>query len=194
MQENGRLGRNVNQKEWELVEEQTKENLEDLKELIKEFDRDSLVERAERYDFLLSLESRHENVMFHGKIPLLAFEAAGNSYINAKFIGSVVLAQIVIEQSLSQMFNASGVNSRNWNFPQLLKEAQKENWITEEEHDSFDVLKDIRNPYVHYKNPLSKHTLMKRMIDSGEDENEVLEKDAKHALEAMYKIINKFTF
>lgn len=176
------------------MEQTEKINLETLKELIKGYDAESLDERAERYSFLLSLENGYENTMFRGKISHFAFEAAGSAYINAKFIGSVVLAQMVIDQSLNQMFLTSDINSSQWNFPKLLEEAEKKQWITKEEHESFNILKDIRNPYVHYKKPLHKNGLIQRMIDTGENEYEILEKDAQFAIEAMYKIVNKFTF
>lgn len=77
-------------------------------EEIKKYDEESIEERAERYAFLKQLESDYENVLFHGEIASLAFDAAGNAFIQAEFIASIVMAQIVIDQTLNQMFYAWG--------------------------------------------------------------------------------------
>ncbi|NMF01588.1 hypothetical protein [Aneurinibacillus aneurinilyticus] len=169
-------------------------HIDELMGVIREYDEQSLNERAERYAFLLSLENGKENTMFHGEIAHLAFFAAGNAYINAHFIGSVVLAQVVIEHTLNQIFFAIGEDMTRESFPNLIRKAEEKEWITNEEHEAFSILKDIRNPYVHFRNPLNKHTLLKRTLDSGKEQYEILEEDAKHAITAMYKLINKTTF
>lgn len=169
-------------------------NINDLIEELRLYDEESIEERAERYGFLKELESDFENTLFHGEIAKLAFEAAGNAFIQAKFISSIVMAQIVIDQTLNQMFLASGEYMGNNNFPTLIRNAKEKGWISSKESNSFNYLKDIRNPYVHYKKPLEKNTLLNRSIENGKCKYHLLEEDAKTALTAMYKIVNKFVF
>jgi hypothetical protein len=168
--------------------------IKELMEEIRMHDEDSIEERTERYAFLKSLQNENENIMFHGDIARLAFYASGNSFIQAHFIGTIIMAQIVIDQTLNQMFYASGEFKGNANFPTVIKVAREKGWITDEEQNAFTRLKNIRNPYVHYKEPLNNSTLLKRSIDTGKETYEILEEDAKHAISSMYKIVNKFTF
>ena len=73
----------------------------------------------------------------------------------------------------------------------MLKEAHRDGVLSELEWRTYQELARLRNANAHFRRPRSSESMMARMVEENACPKEVLAKDAKRALGAMARIIQR---
>jgi len=99
-----------------------------------------------------------------------------------------------IENTLANILYAGGRNDlERKGLADLLKEAKEKGLISEQEFIVFDKVRKIRNPLTHFRKPADRKNIEYRVVEHDKNYNELLEEDAKAALEANFRIMKKFS-
>ena len=130
-----------------------------------------------------------------GFVPVQAFEEARWCYVNGQFIGCVLLCQVMLEHILAGQFNLMGKDRiAESGFKNLCTEAEKALFISAEERQLFDSLRVKRNPYVHPRGMERTDRIERRMMLEGSDMNDILDKDARLAIGAVFRLLKRYPF
>ncbi|MFD2178080.1 hypothetical protein [Veronia pacifica] len=123
----------------------------------------------------------------------LAFHELGNSYVNGNYMAVVLLCQAFIEHSLSGEFIMRGHNTiAESSFKKILESAKSFEIISEALFEQLEVLRKIRNPYVHAKAGLKNGSLVKKMIDGRfESAEDLAQSDALKSLEILRSFVHQ---
>ncbi|ELA9194458.1 hypothetical protein QUO12_002269 [Vibrio parahaemolyticus] len=142
-------------------------------------------DRIERFVELNELFGPQGNKLLTGGMQSqLALHEVANSYVNGNYMAVVLLAQAFIEHSLSGEFIIRGQNTiAESSFKKIIDNSLSESIISEELYVSLEVLRKIRNPYVHAKAGIKSGSLIKKMIDGRFESAELLAKS--DALESL---------
>lgn len=170
---------------------------DELKRWLLSEDELSLLNRLVRLKWLVKeFGEQKEYIGFYGGLICKeAFEEARRSYLNGNYIATVVLCQIVLENSLHGIFVTIGRDDlEKASFRKLLKEAYESRLISDDEYDLFNEVRKLRNPYTHYRSPKNKEYLGARIIENGEIHFDIFEEDAKIALRAVFKLLGRYPF
>jgi len=126
----------------------------------------------------------------------LALHEAANSYVSGNFMAVVLLVQAFIEHSLSGRFVMSGQEKlAESSFKKIIDAANEQSIIEPELHEKLDVLRKIRNPYVHARVGFKNGSLEKRMMDSKcFDSIEMAKLDALESLRILKEFKGKHVF
>ena len=163
---------------------------------LKAEDQAKFPSRLERLQFLGQQHGGPRNQLITGGlIGYLAFEEACWCFINGHFIACVVLTQMVLEHLLAGLFRISGRDDiADAGFRRLLEEAQVERFISSVEFEKFDDLRKRRNPYSHSRKPLADDSIEMRMLKSNALYEEIMEQDAREALQMLFGILQRKPF
>ena len=158
-------------------------------------DRGCWDDRLNRLKWIIEEYPNIDISIFHGGIKsYYIFEEARYCFVYGQYIASTMLSLSYIENTLGSVFYAAGRNDlQRAGISDLLKEAQKEGLISEREFSVFDKVRKIRNPMTHFRKPLHRETLEYKAIESDRHPYEVLEEDAKVALKANFRMMEKFS-
>ncbi|MCF9126266.1 hypothetical protein J8A01_23180 [Vibrio parahaemolyticus] len=126
----------------------------------------------------------------------LAFHELANSYVNGNYMAVVLLCQAFIEHSLSGEFIMRGQNTiAESSFKKILESAKGAEIISEALFEQLEVLRKIRNPYVHAKAGLKNGSLAKKLIDGRFESAEDLAKsDALKSLGILKSFVHQNVF
>lgn len=149
------------------------------------------LERIARLSWLTQVAHKAEIWKFPGGwLSYHLFENARYCFIYGQFVATSLAGFSYMERTLAAMFYGAGRNDlERASSEKLFSEALRAGWLTQDEFDSFEKARHMRNPLVHYRKPLHKELPESRAMREGRDPNEVLESDAKHILEAVFRII-----
>lgn len=169
--------------------------MQDFLDWLQNEDEVSLSARAERLRFLIDEFGDPGHLLFHGgDISLAAFEEMRWCYVNGHFVGCVVLAQVFLEHIWSSFLYVVDEACKCNSFLALLNEIRERKWITAEEYNDLNKLRQNRNPYVHRKGfDHPKHPL-RRAMDSNSNFFETTEQDAQHAVRSVFRTLRKYPF
>jgi len=151
--------------------------------------------RLERLEFIISLTTLCNFQQFYGGlITRESFEEAKWCYINASYIACIALCQITIEHSLSSLFKAEGKDKiAKSNFYSLLKEAKKEELLTEEEFNFINELRKSRNRIAHPHDNIFDRVEFEA-ITRNIHAYEIIEENARHAITTCFNIYSRYPF
>ena len=97
-----------------------------------------------------------------------------------------------IEHTLAAMFYGTGRDDlERANISTLLREALNHGWITTAEHENLNKAREIRNSVTHFRKPMHEETLESRSVDGEEMIYEIIEEDARHIIETVYRMLGK---
>jgi len=152
-------------------------------------------DRLHRLKWIIEEYPKIDITLFHGGIKSYhLFEEARYCFVYGQYIASILLSLSYIENTLGSVFYAAGRNDlERVPISDLLKEAQKEGLISEREFSVFDKVRKIRNPITHFRKPLDRETIEYNAIESERHPYKVLEEDAKVALKANFRMMEKFS-
>lgn len=170
--------------------------LNDIRQQLQVRDRDTLAERALRMRFVQTHWPEPKDVMFFGgETPLFAFGELADCFVNGQYIAGVLLAQVVLEHILAGMFNVFGRDDlARAGFQRLSREARSMGWISEPELAAFETLRAARNPYSHSKPVFSKGSLERRVVESDTPPHELIENDARTAIQLVLRLLSRPPF
>ena len=131
----------------------------------------------------------------------LLFEEARYCFVYGQFLATIVLSLAFIEQTLAALFYMVGRNDlERAGAKRLVIEALKYNWLTQDECDYLDELRQIRNPIMHHrklgiqpgeevKSGWWRERIESRAIMENQLPHEILEQDARKALEIVFHLL-----
>jgi hypothetical protein len=142
------------------------------------------LERLARLNWLLGKESDWGIVMFPGG-PMsrrLYFEAR-NSFIYGQFLATIVLGLSCAEHTLAGLFQTSDrYDLKRAGILILLKEARKCDWIDQADFNNLQHAREIRNLITHFRRLSEIHSLPYT----------INEEDARHVMEAVWRLLDQF--
>jgi hypothetical protein len=122
------------------------------------------------------------------------FEEARYCFVYGQYTASIMLSLSFIETTLASMFYASGRNDlERARLSDLLKEAKEKGLISEQEFIVFDKVRKLRNPLTHFRKPSDRENVEYRALEKDAHPYDLLEEDAKMALKANFRIMEKFS-
>ena len=163
----------------------------------------TLVERASRLDFLIKQYGNPKEVMcfWGGPLAKESFEEARWCFVNAQFVGCVLLCQCFLEGTLGGLLATFAPNagvSNRWlkesGFAELTEKAFESGWLDELEKREFDWLRRCRASYVHPKPPFSRKHVAYRMIEENLMAEELAAQDATRAISLMLRFAQRAPF
>ena len=105
------------------------------------------------------------------------------------------MCQICLEQMLGGLFRlALREDLRRGGAAIVLREACRAGFITENEFDLFDRLRQIRNPYTHYLDPEHPKSLVYREGEMESSFDDLIAKDAAFAIVALLQLCQRPPF
>lgn len=162
----------------------SRSHLDPTAHLVKD-DEQSRPYRAERIRELLQhLEVPDEGILFHGgELSVRAFDEMRLCFVARLHLATVLTALMFIEHELAAMLFARGDNSAaRANLKSILQQAEAARLITVDDHDRFKKLRETRNSYAHFREPLSQTSVVKRALDADTDAFGITQSDALNAI------------
>lgn len=122
----------------------------------------------------------------------IIFDEAIHSYIFGQFIATIILTQAFIERRFQEYFNIRGDNRMaKYTLDQFIKEFMGTDFLPDLLLEKIDRIRLKRNPFVHFRIPLQKDTLMERALMDGIHPDKLLEQDAKDAIDVMFDMVQR---
>lgn len=127
-----------------------------------------------------------------GAFSQFLFSEVSESFVNGQFIATIVLGFSFIERTIAGRLSfVSEKNAAKGTSEQLIDAALAKGWVTTEEKKLLNNLRALRNPIVHFKEPLAQNRPEIRALMEAKTASQLLEHDAKNILEAMIHVLNK---
>ena len=149
--------------------------------------------RAHRLGHLLkAVQLPEDGIFFHGEYSLQSFNEVRFAYIHGLYMATVLLSLSCVEWEVAGRLYAAGwEKAKRATSEELLLEAHKRSIISDEELDTFQHLRSIRNSQAHFRPPLASSSLLRRAVDQNILPNEVFMIDAQKAIEALGSFFGK---
>lgn len=163
---------------------------------LEEDDRRTRPHRVERLR-LLRDESDPEGLrLFHGGTASAgAFEEARLAYLHGLFMSCIVMVQVCVEHMLQGLFYGAGRDDLTQvSYARLLKEARRQRLLSAEEFELFERLRQLRNPYVHYRPPGGPSSGLARALELNASFEDLLAEDARLAVAALLRLCRREPF
>ena len=123
------------------------------------------------------------------------FEEARYCYIYAQFLAAVLLGLAYVERTLAALFYGAGRNDlERVPLSKLLKEAQSQGLISQEEFRDLNRVRENRNSYAHFRRPGNDDTVEFRAISEHEPPYNLNLQDATAVMATMFRIVPKNSF
>jgi hypothetical protein len=121
------------------------------------------------------------------------FDEAKFTFVNGQFVATILLTQSMIEQWLDGVLKEKGIKTKKPNpgLKEILEKVESHKLLHPFIIEKVDRLRQIRNPFVHYRPMDDPDNLDLRSFNQNTNMNALLEKDAKEALALMYEIIQQ---
>jgi len=136
-----------------------------------------------------------EDDIFHmqdGTLSQLLFKEVLSSFVAGQYIAAIVLGFSLIERTVAGRLAFIGDNDAALaKSEDLLKNAFDRKWLKEEEYDLLNKLRKVRNPIVHFRDPLSESRPEVRAASTAQSTIQILEEDAKCILDAAIRVLGK---
>lgn len=138
---------------------------------------------------------QYEEGFFFGGGTMVAYllQEAIITFIYGQFLATNILAISFIEQVLtSQLHMLEVENADQYTLGQTIPKAREMGLITESEETELYALNKRRIPVVHFKDINDDVQLDRRVMNTWELPEEIVEEDAKQALSGMFMILQRF--
>jgi hypothetical protein len=90
------------------------------------------------------------------------------------------------------MFYAEGRNDlQRAGISTLLTEAVEDGWLTPTEFENLEHAREIRNRITHFRPPGHDHSIEYRSVTENERPYTLIEDDARHVMEAVFRLLGK---
>ena len=151
--------------------------------------------RLERLNWLAGLMPIGEYLTFPGGwMAKHLFEEARYCLVYGQFLAAIVLGMAYVEHTLAALFYGAGRSElERANISVLLREAVKHGWLSEIEFKNVDHARVLRNPVAHFRQPLHEDTVEYRSVTLNEPPYSLLEEDARHVMQAVFRVLARQT-
>lgn len=149
--------------------------------------------RIDRLQWLLEQTPDSKIWLFHdGIISHELFEQTRYCFVYGQYLATIILGMSFIEHSLAALFFGAGRNDlERANLSVLTEEALLAGWVNQEEKDTIDEARTIRNDVTHFRRPGSNHPLMKQTYGIPEDLEEFLELNAQQIILIVFRLLKR---
>lgn len=150
-------------------------------------------ERVARLEWLKDRYPPATGFLLHGGwLSKQLLEEAKYCYVYGHYLAAAILGVAFIERTLAARFYAAGRNDlERAGGLDLLREAVKTGWLSQEEFRRFDRMRHVRNPLVHFRRPLAGDTLEARSVEENRHPDTILESDARQILEGVMAVLER---
>jgi len=164
---------------------------EEARAWLEREDRTCREDRIARLNWLTSLMAEGSYLTFPGGwMAKHLFEEARYSFVYGQFLGAIVLGMAYVEHTLAALLHGAGRSDlERANISVLLREAVKLAWLSEVEYKSLDHARALRNPVTHFRQPLSGDTVEYRTVTLSEPPYSILEDDARHVMQVVFRLL-----
>jgi hypothetical protein len=148
--------------------------------------------RIERLDWIQAHwpHAKHGFMLFGGWLSHALLEEAKYSFVHGQYIATALLAYSLIERILAaELYGIGRDDMERAASVALIRDAKELGLITPGESDLLNRLRQIRNPLVHFRRPLSAGTLEERWLAGGLVPYEQVEHDARQVLRALFRLL-----
>ncbi len=120
------------------------------------------------------------------------YEEAWYCFVYGQFLSSIILGMAYIEHTLAALLFGTGRSHlERANISELLREAVSLNWLNQEELDSIQHARKMRNNVLHFRRPLIEGGIVHRSVERKEQPYSILEEDARYIMKVMFHLIDK---
>ena len=166
----------------------------ELLSFLEKEDEETRTERLQRMKTLINEFGEKERYILHYDLmSVYTFEEARLCYLEGLYIGCIFLAQATIEHFLAGLMHMDPDNDNmdKIGFNELINKAFEEKYISKEDYDIFNKLRQKRNIYVHFKKPMHEKNLLVRSVKDSKDYDDIMQEDALLAIKAMFILFNR---
>jgi len=119
-------------------------------------------------------------------------EEARYCFAYGQFLATAILGVAFIERVLAARFYAAGRDDlERAGGHDLLREALRSAWISQDEFEQFDKVRRLRNPLVHFRRPLAPDTMEYRAVEGEAHPDQLAEGDAQAILMGVCRVLQK---
>jgi hypothetical protein len=119
-------------------------------------------------------------------------EEAKYCFAYGQFLATAILGLAFIERVLAAQFYAAGRDDlERAGARDLLREALKNAWISQEEFQRFERVRGLRNPIIHFRRPLAPDTLEHRALQEDAHPDELVQGDAQEILNGVFRMLKR---
>jgi hypothetical protein len=146
--------------------------------------------RLARLEWVASLMPPAEYLNFPGGVLAKAhFEEVRYCFVYGQYLAVILLGLAYIERVIAANFYGAGRNDvERAGIAVLLREAVDSGMITPAEFEHIDHARVIRNTFTHFRRPGHEDNIESRAFAEGGLPYDVIERDARYTLEAVFKI------
>jgi hypothetical protein len=150
-------------------------------------------DRRARLEWVAGLTPVSEFLSFPGGwVAKYLFEESRYCFVYGQFMAAVVLGLAFAEHTLAAEFYAAGRNDlERASITVLLREGRDAGWLTDEEYGQLDEIRTLRNPLTHFRAPLWAGTVEHRSVTTDQMPYDVLEKDARMVMVAVFHLLGR---
>ena len=177
-----------------MSREQDSEDFEDLTEWLATNDAKTRAVRSTRLRELLDILPVPSNglIFLGGEESAICFDEIRRCYVDGSNLAVVLLCLAYVERELAaQLYAAGWEDAKKARLGAVLEKAHDGGMLSALEWRKYRELSDLRNSHAHFRAPGSPTSLMSRTIKEENREGEVLAKDARRAMLAMSKMMNR---
>ena len=149
--------------------------------------------RLERLEWMVDRTPRANAWWFYGGLhSKMLFEEMRYCFVYGQYLASVLVGFSFLETTLAALLFGSGRNDlRRASLQRLIQESVGDGWITSEESRDMNRLRDIRNPYAHFRPPLDETSIEVSALSRGSSPYEIAESDAAAVILVALGILDK---
>lgn len=127
-----------------------------------------------------------------GTFSKLLFNEILECFVGGQFIATIVLGFSFIERTIAGRLSHVGKKAAaRGSSEELIESALQWEWLTQTEHDHINELRTLRNPIVHFREPLTETRPEVKATLNARSTAQMLETDAKKILEAAIHVLGK---
>lgn len=170
------------------------ENRSEANEWIKQEDAIARPERTARLEWIVSNypESDLGFLLNGGWLSFRLLEEAKYCFAYGQFLATAILGVAFIERLFAAQFYATGRDDlERAGSLDLLREALKSKWLSQEEFEQYDRVRRLRNPILHFRRPLGQGTIERRAVEGDIHPDELSEADAREILTSVFRVLRR---
>ena len=177
-----------------MDDEQGAEGIQELTRWLGAKDAENRTERATRLRALLDILPVPSTglIFLGGEESAICFDEIRRCYVDGSNLAVVLLCLAYVERELAaQLYAAGWEHAKKARLGTVLEKAHDAGMLSALEWRTYRELAELRNSHAHFRAPGSPASLMARTINGGAHGSEVVAKDARLAILAMARTVNR---
>lgn len=127
-----------------------------------------------------------------GELSQNLFREVLDAYVSGLDLATCFLGFTFVERSIAgRLFHIGEKDAAKGRSKQLLEEALRRGWLSQDEHALLDGLRKNRNPLVHFKDHLEESRPEIRALLNAKSTKEMLALEAQRIVEAVFTVLRK---